>query len=631
MMMLRNRASSQRLIQNNFILRSRRLRDDNYVGIPVFLERWIRRRSSSVTFSASAHQWRASSIFATDHGIPSFRGKGDTTYKLAACCVSSCAVPDLVLSEKTDQISDLNINDGSAGDAVLNFENDKLLDTSPRFNTENEFQRVKHDRKPENSEAIPKQSTRAAQLVFQSIAPHVETRTLHQLTKQLSKMLSRDQHRLLDINTQSGKKRTLKRRLDQLFDKSSNKSQYSWSVKSHLWMESILYQFFLGKFIDDPVTARNNKSDPTKRVAALSKSLAHLSDSTYPPTRNRVHFERNLKILIEAREMALQYPVFWNEKAMSDSGYYIKSGKTKGKNIVPKNKKKSNKISSEVQRIHAEKTQSQLTQEGEIILEILMHKLPQPHFERMMNELGKFAEIDGDLAEQKRESWYIDDEGNSSKSRRAGGAPNKVKPLKEIATKEKKQSQITVLGTALHKISSSHSHLVAAELGRYLYVEVPVKSINDEDEKSVPSGVAAADSNEELILDTITMHPKDSLFAIRKHRKLNDVDRKYQKLQDNFVKKMIRLQHEFASLEDTAEESGDLHDDFDENNDDITADLMVKEFQREQVGYKSDVRKHQQEELTETLLELRKMGLRQGENVQKRRGRPSKGLLPRLL
>ena len=633
-MMLRNRATSQRIIPNKSIARCRWLRGDNLGGLAVCVEKWICRKSSSIPRSASAHQWFQNSIFAADDdSMLAFPYRGNQRCQLLSPrYLSSLAAPDLAFGENSDPLPDLNLDDGTARGSIVNFRNDKPIKNSPSLEINTGIQAVKHAGKSDKVNAIPKQSTRAARIVFQSIAPHVENRTLHQLTKQLAKMMSRGQNHLLDTNTRSGKKVTLKRRLDQLFDKRSDGRQYSWSVKSHVWIETILYQFFMGKFIDDPIAARSGTSDSMKRATALSKSLAYLSDSTYPPTRNRAHFQKNVTTLIKAREMALQYPIFWNERCMRDSGYFIKAGKIKRKKNVKPNKKKDNKPSSsdEAQRIHAEKKQSQLILEAEVILEVLMHKLPQPHFERLMKELGKFAEVDGDLAEQKRESWYIGDEDDNSDSKGKGGKPNRVKPLKEIATKEKKQNQITILGTALHRISPSHSHLVAVELGRYLYVEVPIKSGDGEDEKSIPP-IASADAKEELTIDAITIHPKDALFAIRKHNKLTDVEKKYQKLQDNFVQKMLHLQHEFASWEDTVEDLGDLKEDVDECSDDLTADLKVKEFQREQMGYKADARKHQEEALAETLLELRKMGLRRDESVQKRRGRPSKGMLPRYV
>jgi len=71
---------------------------------------------------------------------------------------------------------------------------------------------------PVKDVSIPKQSTQAARILFQSIAPHVEFRTLHQLTKQLTKMISRGLHPQLDSFDKVGKKRTLKRRLGMLFE-----------------------------------------------------------------------------------------------------------------------------------------------------------------------------------------------------------------------------------------------------------------------------------------------------------------------------------------------------------------------------------------------------------------------------
>jgi hypothetical protein len=625
MMLWTPRSAGRRLVANRAVTNSRRLRGVLSLRIPG-TDKLIQKRLLTSTLPASApHPPRAKST-NTHHNVSAILidiNRIDGRFKLPVRCLSAA-----------NPILDLNFDDSDPGPLDLDLSDAFEPNHPPPSNRDNYPPRKEKKGGPDDANIIPKQSSQAARILFYSIAPHVEFRTLHQLTKQLTKMISRGQHHLFDNdNTRSGKKETLKRRLGTLFerDKSSNSEQYSWSLKSHQWIEPLLYQFLMGKFMDNPEMHRKDAGDHKEKGVSPSKTLAYQSEPTFPPNRNRVEYQKHLQTLLQARDMSLQHPMFWTEKAMSDSGYFIKTGKQKGKNILPP---KTDDLHLSRQ-IHSEKTQDQLTQEGEFVLDMLIKKLPEPHFERLMRELRRFAEVDGNLAEQKRGSWYIDDDdinSTPSKVQKAG----KIQPLKEIAPKDTKQNKITVLGTTLYKISPTHSHMVAVELGRYFYVDVlksggdkikmmaaqktAVEETGGEDEKKQSSAEEASPT------EMIAIRPQDALRAIRKHGKLSDTERKYQKLRDKFVERMVHLQHEFTSWEDSEVDSGVPNDNIDDSSDDVSSDLMVKEFQLEQMKYKDDVKKHHEESLAETLLELRKMGLRSDEDVKKRRGRRKKGI-----
>jgi hypothetical protein len=477
----------------------------------------------------------------------------------------------------------------------------------------------------DEEKAIPKQSKQAARILFASIAPHVEFRTLHQLMKQLTKMLSRGQHHLIDKDDRAGKKRALKRRLGLLFDKNASQAgEYSWSVKSHPWIEPLLYQFLMGKFMEHPDAFQRNNDESKETVAALSKALSYQVDGSYPVNRNRAHFQKNVNILLRAREMCLEYPIFWTVKAMNESGYYGKTAIQKNKG---KKKQMEDDVLKEIKKMHSEKTSNELTVDGERLLEWLIHKMPQPHFEKLMKELGKFAEVEGNLAEKKRESWYIES-GDEDRSPSNWHKAVDDRPLKEIKPKETKQNKITVLGVTLDKISSSHSHIVAAELGRYFYaVGLPLRDASETPSACQTSG---SDDNKQSAAEKTAsstwtpMRPQDVTAAIRKHRKLTDTEKKFEKLRTNFVERLVELQHEFASWEDTSD-TDEENDEISDDSDNTSPELMVKEFQRDHINCKAGARKLQEEALAETLLELQKMGMRTDEDVKKRRGRRRKG------
>lgn len=489
---------------------------------------------------------------------------------------------------------------------------------------------------------IPKQSSHTTRILYQSIAPHVETRTLLQLTKQLTKMISLGHHPHLDTLDRGGKKRTLKRRLDMFFEdgdsstkqSTKNNAQYSWSVKGHPWIKSIIYQYLMGKLLDYPAWSIDINN---KKVSA--KPLPYQTEPSYPPNQNRQQYNRHLKTLLRAQKASILFPIFWTDKSMRDAGYNTLSAK----DIANPEKKQ---YSQKLHRLHSAKDESQLQLEAEVTLELLVERLPPPHFDKLMAALEGYAKLQGQSSGSKESggdenSWLIEEEN---------------KPLKAIGVSaaDWKKHRISVLGKFLNTISASHSHLVAVDLARFFYVDVPtppsVSGGNNATSGSKSISVNSADSTkkkqtpseklEDVFEENVNkeessegVNAQKHAFAIKKHNKLHSADKKYQKTREDFVKKMMQLQHDFVAWKEELaidrsvsgrKEANDL-DVID--NGDVSADLMVGEFQKEQSVYNADTRQKQQESLAETLVELQKLGLRNGEEsgLKKRRGRPKKG------
>lgn len=609
-MMLRTRATGQRLVASITISSSRRARGENLRTLTCN-ETFIC-RLSAVSTSAHHPNVGTPNIQAAASHVLSRRGRMGYSSMITARNFSPQHAPDFSNFDEMDS------------EPLMSPQVEPNSYTSPTKRDDKPHRATKKSGSDEDN-AIPKQSTQAARILFASIAPHVEFRTLHQLMKQLTKILSLGQHHLIDGNDRAGKKRALKRRLSLLFDKKASQSgEYSWSVKSHPWIESILYQFLMGKFMEHPDAMQRNTDDSKQKLAAMSKALSYQADDSYPVNRNRAHFQKNVSTLMKAREMSLDYPMFWTEKAVSEYGYYVKTGTQKDKGISKKKQVENLAVVNQIKKVHSEKTSIELANESEHLLEFLIHKLPQPHFEKLMKELGKFAEVEGNLAEKKRDSWYIkSDDEDKSPSNWHKAADNR--PFEEIKPKKTKQNKITVIGTTLHKISSSHSHIVAAELGRYFYaVDLPLRDVPRA--SSASSGDKKQPAAEKPDSSTWTpMRPQDVTAAVRRHRKLTDTEKKFEKLRTNFVERLVELQHEFASWEDKCADASEDDDEIPDGSDDTSPDLMVKEFQREHMSYKAGARKHQEEALAETLVELQKMGMRTDEDVKKRRGRRRKG------
>jgi len=469
---------------------------------------------------------------------------------------------------------------------------------------------------------LPKQSSHTTHILFETIGPHVEQRTLQQLTKKLSRIISRG-HSKLDTEDRAGKEGTLKRRLDMLFESRDGRRQnsedglpqYSWSLKGHPWMKQTLYSYLMGKRLVKPYGEGAN--------------LPFQMDPTYPPNRNCQDRQKHLDTLMKAREVSLHHPIFWTDKCMRESGYTF--------NQKPTVSQKGRKYQEKIARRHHSKSESQLQSEADKLLRT-MSRLPPPHFNKVMSMLERFTTLDtpdtapansrGEKIEAAN-SWYIDD-GSSGESN-----PLPELPESKAAGFGRTKHRIPVLGKSLGDCSASHSHLVAVPLGQYFYM--------DQFQREHGNGGEHDDGDHDAMHDE---DKKEAALAIRNQRKIHSIQKKYSKIKSEFVDSIMELQHEFASWENAAdtkrEAAESFYDDIalksvsenDENqkdggeDEDVSSDFSVGEFQKAQAPYSLERRKEQKEELAETLVELRRMGLRKNEDgVDKKKitGRPKKG------
>lgn len=450
-----------------------------------------------------------------------------------------------------------------------------------------------------NSNHLPKQSSHISGILFGTIAPHLEQRTLSQLTKKLQQLVSRGHHKI-DTQDREGKKASLKRKLDMLFapgkgqkwavvkpGSSGDTVDYSWSIKGHPWIQQTIYSYLIGDLLDKPY------------LDGASIPSHYQEDPTYPPNQNRQQYAKHLNTLMKTREFSVQDPIFWTEKHMVESGYSRRFRGTESPE-----KQESHRI--KLMNLHSSKSEEQLQSEAEEILEKMISLLPPPHFHKIMGILERYADL-GDFGGQRNKndanSWIVDDDSNEGNwSRRLPALPTSEAP--NISSNK---NRIKVLGDSLGEVG--HSHMVAPDLGRYLY---NMELGGDHQHRKGP--VLISDSD-----------------AVRKNRKLFSMKKKYIKSRDDFVSKMMDLQHEFASWEPTVGTQkvaqGNSNGGNMEGGDGESSDFAVNEFEHAQKQYSVESRKEQIEDLEETLVELRRMGMRHGEEARerKRRGRPKKG------
>ena len=494
-------------------------------------------------------------------------------------------------------------------------DDDASSQIAPKNSRKKRQQKKKKSQSSNNSHvsSIPKQSSYTTRILFDSIAPHIEFRTLLQLTKQLSNLISRGHHKL-DVSDKNIMKRTIKRRLNTLFEPDSSdgaSGEYSWSIKSHRWIQPVIYQYIMGKHLD----ATQSKRKPATSATTNNQPLSANEDPTYPPNQNRKNYQQNIQTMMKARQVSLRHPIFWTEKLMKESGYSYSGNKAQQRDP------QRLKYQQEISRLHSLKDEEQLQDDAEHLLHLLMDCLPPPHFDKVMKSLEDYAKLDDDnVTESSVNSWCIDEDNSERNSF-----------SKTSRNESVKGRRIPILGKFLGASSSSHSHLVAVELGQFLYVKLPSLGKEESDDKE--GNNVENDSS----LEESEITASEAAHALRKHRKLQSSDKRYQKTKEDFVKKMMELQHDFASWDEKSVQTSSMSEssnsgtgasDGDDSDTDDSTDLQVTEFERHQQSYNINTRKMQKEELAETLAELRRMGLRTEEDslsANGGRGRPRKG------
>ena len=434
---------------------------------------------------------------------------------------------------------------------------------------------------------IPKQNSQTTKQLFQMIAPHVEKRTVHQLMRQMTKIISRTED--LTVQTTGAKIRSLQRQLDKLFGvqkaglATDSEMEYTWSLKGHPWMHNLLLSYFKGLLLD----GSNGDSDPESLEEGSESRPSSFDHPTHFPDKNREQFEHNVDILKGAREAALECPIFWSDKSRLEAGFSVRDSS-------------SDSYRHNVDKIamrHSQKDKRQHQEEAEQMLRVLVANLPPPHLDKLMNRLDNFSALNSDQEETKENNWDIAGESDISSLPQSQHRKD---------SQRTKKNRLLVLGnTLVDSISPTHAHLIAAQLGDFLYVDVPLKTKSSGNENSPDA-----------------RSKSDLAYAIRRHRKLSTVEKKYDKLEAAFIAKMQKLQVDFSTMPPPSDElDGGAFGEGTEDDIDYTSDLNAGDFQYEQKKYDPETRLRQREDLENTLEELRLLGVRDQNDDRKMTGR----------
>ena len=529
---------------------------------------------------------------------------------------------------------------------------------------------------------LPKQSSHTTRILFDTLAPHVELRTLTKLTRRLSVILSSMNDIAstttttttttvrYEIDDDAAARAWREKALDGVLDatfgtlsssssssSTASESEYTWTQRGHPWMRHALRAYLAGGKLDRPDRLRRLRrrgdddhrhyhgpgpggGPPHHSTDAATTPLPQESDPTYPPNRNRGRRRRDedVEVLMNAREVSVyRHPIQWQRKAKRQQTTTAKSSS----------------YEERVRERHRGKDDDRLRAEAEDLLEVLASSMPPPHFDKLMGRLGGFARLEDVGATTASSSssrrhdgnvggWYVDDDdgggdaSSSSSFSGSGEAPlPELPPSRAAANADYKKRGIPALGKFLGDCSNSHAHLVGHAVARFFYVDV------GDGREVVAADLSAA------IGRTPEGAAATAAVGNKKHRRPNlttTTEKKYDKARDDFVERMMGLQHEFASWEGSpavvgnetpsrkyvANEDGGIgggiENGCDEDGDDASSDLSVREFVKAQEPYSAESRREQREEVKGTLEELRRAGDEVGaENKMKGRGRPKIG------
>ncbi|KAL7552801.1 hypothetical protein ACHAWF_016053 [Thalassiosira exigua] len=451
--------------------------------------------------------------------------------------------------------------------------------------------------------SFPLQGPLSARVLFRRLAPHVELRTLGQLAKEASRALLAEAGR--GGKGRKGRERALDRKLDALFRSSGASSkgrrrksskfkakekaaaEYSWSLRAHPWIRPSLRDYLLGKFLDEPGEGSGGRAKGAGKSTSTSKRGAAEEDPTYPPLRNLIRREAHLETLSKAREASsTRNPVFWTARDRTKAGFHHHGkGRRKGKG------RREEYLAERRARTIVEEggaddeggggvggRRAQEEAEAEEVLDVLASRLPPPHFDKLMEFLEGYAGLDDGAEEEDGDRDGDGDDGEDTDE-----------SLREARARF---YQTPVLGKVLSDASPTHGHLVAADLARYLRVD------------DAKEGAAA-----------------------RGNRELRACEERHRAAEDDFAAKMVEVQRAFASPDEgsrgaatggagggegaVGEVGADDGDDDDASSPDLSAEKSLRDLRLEDEDRLS---------LEETLEELRKMGLRKGEEEEEEEG-----------
>ena len=315
--------------------------------------------------------------------------------------------------------------------------------------------------------AIPMQTDKSAEILFDCLAPHLNFKTFDALIDSIhwfcepgtySELLYL-QNNDVDIKNNDSEKRSKQILEVNLNINPSKRVQLFFScceiIEDHPWMKPILSSFLLGESLVVFKDYKKKKELPSQELYEKQYNFRnHQSIIEYKERiddiidymikrghmsaidRNGLQFKKNVNTLMKAREKSAKKPPKWGS-----------------------NKKSKHIIAPPIQ-IHSSKSENQKLKDAEDMASILANRLPQSSYNRLFDMLQIYARDDNN-----RDNTIYSSEDHKPESNSDQQSNNKMKrtrqTLKNLFPRLKQKIQF-------------HVPLIISELAHFLYVDIPV-------------------------------------------------------------------------------------------------------------------------------------------------------------
>lgn len=229
---------------------------------------------------------------------------------------------------------------------------------------------TKNNKKKDNNnmKALEYQRPENANILFDSIAPHIELNLLKKMTERLIEITS------IFIDSHQADSATHGNNKEEVLFQKEYKRRFKKYLHRHLhqinWVEPVLIKFLF-----------SNEGSSWNTGSLLQHLRLLAGNKTYAPYKNRMRLQKDIAILKQAREISMEMNLFWSSK----------SRKKGSKNTV------ENESTSAYVRIHSTKSSKQLHEEAEDIANLLADRLPASLHKNLFMFLNKYASEEGEI------------------------------------------------------------------------------------------------------------------------------------------------------------------------------------------------------------------------------------------
>ncbi|GFH55210.1 hypothetical protein CTEN210_11686 [Chaetoceros tenuissimus] len=361
--------------------------------------------------------------------------------------------------------------------------------------------------KPGKSNLIAKtnaptqQSKANAHLLFDNIAPHVDRNVLNQILERMKDFEQQLESELQVLEGDSISKasarqkktltkkklkeyKTLLGEIDAFYSSSKPKGRgkkKQLDVLAELpWVKSLIAQFFGG-------IANQSNDESGNAPAPLSLDFVW-RDQKFTPNMNRKSKKEDIAILMHAREMSLESPLFWSNNQ----------------------RRKADTDSKQKHQEHFEKPAEKLEEEATALATLLAFRLPAESYRNVIELFKTYSDNVSQNMEQDNDEDIDSPQGE------------RLEVMKMILPN-------------LGKESGFHLHLIAMEVAEFFYVDIPKQTRGD------------SSLEESLSEDNVNNLPLSSLG--RSDSRINEAWDQWNEVRDELADLFLSAQLKYVRLQ----------------------------------------------------------------------------------